>query len=194
MQAAPQTAPLIGDMFAKAQEWPLAEEIGERLELLLPEPIRRAKALKEGKQLPPDLAPSQPTPEQAAAVQMDMAAKAADTRGKEADARKKEADAQRAQIELERTLMMPVAGQQPDVGAALEGMARAIVDLQTMVGGIIQASRRPPEEPPPPMPVEPAPPDMPPDGMPGMAQPTPDQPPPSGGFFVAEPQGEQPQF
>lgn len=175
MQAAPQAAPLIGDLYAKAQEWPLAEEIGERLELLLPAPVRKAKAEKEGKPLPADLAPPEVPPEQAAALQMEMAAKAAETRGKEADARKKEADAQRAEIELERTMMM-AAGGQPDVGTALEGMARAILDLQSMIGGITRPQPTPS-----------------PDAMAGMVQ-QPDEQLPPGGFLAAEPQGDQPQF
>lgn len=36
IQKVPQAAPLIGDLYAEAQDWPLADKIGERLKLLLP--------------------------------------------------------------------------------------------------------------------------------------------------------------
>lgn len=66
----PAIAPLIGDLYAKSQEWPLADEIGERFEVLLPPQIRAMKAEKEGKPLPQDLqAQQQPTPEQMQAQQ-----------------------------------------------------------------------------------------------------------------------------
>jgi hypothetical protein len=36
IQKVPQAAPLIGDLYAEALDWPLAGKIGERLKLLLP--------------------------------------------------------------------------------------------------------------------------------------------------------------
>jgi hypothetical protein len=36
IQKVPQAAPLIGDLYAEALDWPLADRIGERLKLLLP--------------------------------------------------------------------------------------------------------------------------------------------------------------
>lgn len=63
MQGNQNIAPLIGDLYAKAQDWPLADEIGERLEVLLPPEIRAMKAKKEGKQPPPQK-PPQPSPQE----------------------------------------------------------------------------------------------------------------------------------
>ena len=60
-------------------------------------------------------------------MQMDMAAKQAEVSQKQAQARKAEADAQSAEIALERELMIPPGGVQPEIGAALEGMARTQV-------------------------------------------------------------------
>jgi hypothetical protein len=36
IQKVPQAAPLIGDLYAEALDWPLADRIGDRLKLLLP--------------------------------------------------------------------------------------------------------------------------------------------------------------
>jgi len=36
IQKVPQAAPLIGDLYAEALDWPLADRIGERLKALLP--------------------------------------------------------------------------------------------------------------------------------------------------------------
>jgi hypothetical protein len=40
LQGAPQIAPLILDLYARAQDWPLADEIGKRLEVMLPPPVQ----------------------------------------------------------------------------------------------------------------------------------------------------------
>ena len=44
MQAAPQAAALVLDLFAEAQDWPNAEKIGKRLEHLLPPELRAREA------------------------------------------------------------------------------------------------------------------------------------------------------
>jgi len=178
MQSNPQVGPLIGDLYAKAQDWPMAEEIGERLELLLPPPIRQAKAQRENKPLPPEMQPPQPSPEQVRAAQMEMVEKESKARQAAANARKAEADAQSAEIALERELMMPPPGGVPEVGAALEGMARSIVELRMMLGGIVQSMQQPavPDAPPQPPPDQPP---MP--SEPGL-EPSFEQP-PQGGFF-----------
>lgn len=71
MQAAPQAAPLVLDLFAKAQDWPFAEEIAERLAKMIP-----------GNQ-PPD-------PQ---AMQMQQAQQEMQMRGAEAQVGKAEAEA-----------------------------------------------------------------------------------------------------
>jgi len=51
IQKVPQAAPLIGDLYAEALDWPLAGRIGERLKLLLP------PQLQEGGGQPPPIPP-----------------------------------------------------------------------------------------------------------------------------------------
>lgn len=65
VRAAPAVAPLILDLVAKSQDWHLADEISERIELTLPPEIRAQKAEKEGKPLPPQ-EPPKPSPEEMA--------------------------------------------------------------------------------------------------------------------------------
>lgn len=163
MQANPAVAPLIGDLYAKAQEWPLAEEIGERLETLLPPPIRAMKAEKEGKPLPQDMQAPQPDPVQQQAMQMEMAAKEAETVAKQAQARKAEADADKAEIEL-KTLQMQIGAAmmtppQPEPDPRIDAMAQAIQELDRAMGQIVpiieQMAAPPPQEmAPPPMPPD----------------------------------------
>ena len=52
MQAAPQAAALVLDLFAEAQDWPNAEKIGKRLEHLLPAELRAREAAERGEAEP----------------------------------------------------------------------------------------------------------------------------------------------
>lgn len=55
MQANPAVFPAIGDIFMRANDFPGADEMGERMEALLPDPIKQMKAAKEqGSQIPPE--------------------------------------------------------------------------------------------------------------------------------------------
>lgn len=146
IQAAPQTAPLILDLVAKAQDWHLADEIGERLETVLPPEIRALKAQKAGQPLPQQMQPPPPDPMQAAARQMELAAREAELVAKQAEARRKQAEAGKAELALEAAMAAQMVARgpaeqaaepQPDPGLA--GMAQAIVELQGVVGEIVQA-------------------------------------------------------
>jgi len=182
MQGNPAVAPLIGDLYAKAQDWPLADEIGERLEVLLPPEIRAAKAEKEGKPLPQSMQPPQPDPAQQAAMQMELDGKEAETRGKQASARKSEADADKAELEL-RTLQLTTGAQllapppAPPEDPRIDAMAQAIEQLNAVMNEIIpviqQMTAPPPEMPPP-------------DPMAGMMM-TEQQPPSEAAFLMGAP-------
>lgn len=69
MQAAgPQVAGLYIDLFAKMQDWPLADKIAKRAQMLLPAPIQAMEAQESGQPPPMPLqgqgGPPPPTPEQ----------------------------------------------------------------------------------------------------------------------------------
>lgn len=90
IQAFPQAAPLMGDLIAKAQDWPNADDVADRLHTLLPPQIQMQIAQKTGDQskMPP---PPQPSPQD----QAEMA---------KADAEKHKADAEtvRAQMHVQQ--------------------------------------------------------------------------------------------
>lgn len=55
MQAVPDTALVVGDIWAKMQDWPEADKIAERLQALLPEPIKQMMGQATGAQIPPQI-------------------------------------------------------------------------------------------------------------------------------------------
>lgn len=78
IQYYPQAAPLIGDLYAKAMDWPGSEEVSQRLEFLLPPEIKAKKAADEAKRaggdgMPPPSPPAPPpSPEQQAQIEMQV--------------------------------------------------------------------------------------------------------------------------
>jgi hypothetical protein len=122
IRAFPPAAPVMGDIYAKNMDWPHAEEIGERLEELLPPPIkaklqseRAQKDQAAGKPPSPEMQQQQQAQQQAQqeaemAKQLQLAeAKAkveeAQARAQEAqaNARKAIADADRAEADAQLT-------------------------------------------------------------------------------------------
>lgn len=102
-QAVPQTAAVAGDLIAMAQDWPLAEKIGERIRRALPPQLTQEK----GEQPAPP-SPEQQAQMQAQQAQQQMAQEAgqielltarAGARKAHADAIKAEAEATKAQAE-----------------------------------------------------------------------------------------------
>ena len=65
----PMAAPLIGDMLAEAQDWPNADKLKERLQMMLPPELRPPPMGPDGKPLPPQ--PPPPPPPDPAIVQME---------------------------------------------------------------------------------------------------------------------------
>lgn len=184
VQSAPGIFPVIGDLYVKAQDWPMADEMADRLLTMAPPQIQQLVAEESEEPQPP---PPPPSPAEQAAMQMEMAAKEAETRTKIAQAKKAEADAEKAGLELQASVVslqsqavpqqMPVAEPDPRV----EQVIGAVQELQQVVGALMQAlqapsvPQAPPEMEPPPYDIE----------LP--------QEPPSGGFFVGpDASGEQP--
>jgi hypothetical protein len=70
IQYYPQAAPLIGDLYAKAMDWPGSEEVSQRLEFLLPPEIKAKLAAEAAKKVggdgppPPEPPTPPPSPEQ----------------------------------------------------------------------------------------------------------------------------------
>ena len=89
MRVFPQAAAVIGDLYVKAQDWPMSEEIAKRLKALLPPGLQEGE---DGKPAPPD-------PAQQAAAQMQQQMASLQLREAEANAKKAEADAVKAEAE-----------------------------------------------------------------------------------------------
>jgi hypothetical protein len=121
IRAFPPAAPVMGDIYARNMDWPQAEEIGERLEELLPPPIKAKLAADRQKR--EQAAGKGPSPEQQQEAQAQQAAqqqaqqaqamqfaelqakvKEAEAKADkaEADARKAVADADRAESEAKK--------------------------------------------------------------------------------------------
>src|SRR6185436_1878969 len=60
IQVFPEAAPILGDLDAKGQDWPNAEEIGERLEVMQPPAIKQMLEQKKREENPA----AEPDPEQ----------------------------------------------------------------------------------------------------------------------------------
>jgi len=118
LRAFPPAAPLIGDIYAKAMDWPHAQEIGERLEEALPPAIKqKLQAERQEAEQASGKPPAPPTPQQqeqmqAAAQQkqmqqqeigLKMAEQKANTDKAEAEARRANAEADK--MEAEAALM-----------------------------------------------------------------------------------------
>lgn len=97
LQSAPNVAPAVLDLIAKMQDWPHADELAERMEMLAPPPVQAMLAKKRGE--PPQ--PPQPSPQeqqmqaemqmQQAKIQGEQQAKAAELQMKREES---ESDAQ----------------------------------------------------------------------------------------------------
>jgi hypothetical protein len=118
IRAVPQAAPLIGDLIAEVMDWPKAREIGERLQEMLPPPIKQKleqeqaeREQSSGKPPKPPSPQEQQAMQQAAQakqqqealqqqeIQLKMAEQQAKTEKMQAEARKANAEADRAEVE-----------------------------------------------------------------------------------------------
>lgn len=111
VRVVPQLMEVAGDLIAKAQDWPDADKIAERLEKAIPPQFRDDQGQGEE--------PPEPSPEemmqlqqqqqaqqmQQAAMEAAAAKQAAEVREAEAKAAKAEADARKAQIDADRAEM-----------------------------------------------------------------------------------------
>jgi hypothetical protein len=99
-QAVPGAAAAIGDLIAKSQDWPLAEQIAERLKKVMPPQILEGEEGQEPKQ--PDQAQVAAQQIQLEMAQLSLAEKRADVKKAEAEAREAEAKAITAENENQK--------------------------------------------------------------------------------------------
>ncbi|MBB5762410.1 hypothetical protein HNR01_002030 [Methylorubrum rhodesianum] len=182
IQAAPQLAPVVLDLFAKAQDWPMADKIAKRIRTMLPPQIQAQEAQESGEPPPP---PMPPSPEQQAAMQaqerqqqieagrqeLDMAKLAVDREKLEADVLKIQAEIEKARIDAQARILEAGRTQpamhddvhnpgRESVSAAdprLDAIGAAVAQLSEVVSMILEEMSAV-EAPPPPPPPEPEPP------------------------------------
>ena len=120
VQAAPQAAPLIIDLLAKMQDWPMADKVAKRIRSMLPPQIQAEEAQEEGKPPPP---PPPPSPEQQAAA-------AAEQHKQQLEAGRQQIDLAKLDVERERIHAEMVKVQGEIERAAHEAQARAAAPAQ----------------------------------------------------------------
>jgi hypothetical protein len=101
LQYYPDAAPVIGDLYAKAMDWPGAEEVSQRLELLLPPEVQAQIAAKKAKEAGTEGVPPSEVP---APSEGEGKAEAAVEEGEARDFEKQKAalEIQEAEIKLEQ--------------------------------------------------------------------------------------------
>lgn len=164
IQAAPQSAPLVLDILAKAQDWPMADKLAKRIRTMLPPQIQAQEAQESGEAPPP---PMPPSPEQQAAMaqqerqqqleagrlQVDMEKLAVEREKIHADMVKIQAEADRLVAEAQTAAVQPGA---PAADPRLDAITAAVAQLSEVVSMIMEemSAAAPPPEPPAP-PAEP---------------------------------------
>lgn len=120
MQAVPGAGAVLGDIYAKMQDWPDAQEIGERLETILPPAI---KAQLKKKNDDPNAPPQPPTPEEQAAAQeaqIKQRAVMIELEGKALDNEQKRVDIAAKTKEVQQP------ADKPDYAAAIKAQAEMV--------------------------------------------------------------------
>lgn len=104
LQSAPNVAPAVLDLIAKMQDWPHADELAERMEMLAPPPVQALLAKKRGE--PPQ--PPQPSPQEQqmqAEMQMQQAKLQGEQQAKAAELQMKREEAESdAQLQREKLI------------------------------------------------------------------------------------------
>jgi membrane protein involved in colicin uptake len=105
VQAVPAAGQVAGDLIAKAQDWPDADQIAERLKRIIPPQVLGDEA--DNDKSPEEIAQQRQQAEQAQALQqqaaeLEMQAKQAATRKTLAEADRAEAEALKARAEAEK--------------------------------------------------------------------------------------------
>ncbi|MCC0807519.1 hypothetical protein FPV16_14985 [Methylobacterium sp. W2] len=168
VQAAPDVAPLVIDLMAKAQDWPMADKVAERIRTMLP-PAIQAKEAQEAGEPPPAAVP--PSPQEQAAMQaqerqaqlaeaqheLDGAKLQVEHQKLQAEMAKIQAEVEKAQLDHQARMAEAVRPSEPVAGAApsapvedprIDAMASALQQLGDMVTMLME-EMTPPEAGPP---------------------------------------------
>jgi len=155
----PNAVSLVADIFAKQQDWPLADKIAKRFRMLLPPPIQAAEAMENGEQPPPPPGPPPPSPE----LQLELAKaqheQKLDAARLELDSRKLQVEMAKINAELEKA-RLEHPGVQGVGDPRIDELAQAVAQLRDMILHVATAVAGPMPE----MQAQQMPQDMPPAG------------------------------
>lgn len=167
MQAAgPQVAALYIDLFAKMQDWPLADKIAKRAQMVLPPPIQQMEAQESGEPPPPQMPPPPPTPEQQMLMAKAQSDQEASVRQQEIDKLKAEAALASIQNEVLKSQIALMQAQQtvqptPQGDPRIDHLVMTVEEMGNIVLGAVSAIEQlrgsGPPVPPPMPPPEPIP-------------------------------------
>jgi hypothetical protein len=142
LQSAPDAAPAVLDLVAKAQDWPMADEIGERLEAIMPPQMKAALAAKKGEPPPPP-SPEEQAQAQAAEQQQQLVAQEHQLKAGELQVKAKELQLKEAELDAQlAALAMP---QQPAADPRVEQLAAAVQEIGQVLSAVVQALQPQPE-------------------------------------------------
>ncbi len=128
MQAMPDVAPLVGDLVAKVQDWPMADKFADRLRSALPPQVLEAEKAKEAEESgqPPQVDPAQAQQQQMqeqvqqAQLQAGMEELQNKTAEDQAKVRKANADADKAEADAETARINTQIAQQKLSGGTVD--------------------------------------------------------------------------
>lgn len=126
MQAAPDTATVMLDLYAKMQDWPLADEVAKRYEAIAPDPVKKLIA-QQKQESGEQEQPMQPSPQEQMAMQAQQAAMQLELQNKQLVNAKLEAEINKINSEA------GMAGQQagdPTMPIKMEAEAQKIASEQ----------------------------------------------------------------
>lgn len=156
LQAAPDIAPLVLDLIAKAQDWPLSDRFAKRLRHLLPPAVLEAEARDNGEELPPPPPPPQPGPAEelearkqqleAAKIELEDLKIQLEHMKIDAELEKARIEAQTAQVEAGAN-----AAAQADAGGKVEKLGQAVEEIDQVLERVVEAlgeqAQKPADEP-----------------------------------------------
>jgi len=163
VQAAPDVAPLVLDLLAQAQDWPLADKIAKRIKTMLPPQIQAEEARESGEAPPPPMPPSpqeqaamqaQQRQEQLATAQHELegAKLAMEHQKLQAEMAKIQGELQRAAMEHEARMVEAArpaegAGGSPAEDLRVDAIATALQNLTDLVSMLMEEMAGPTEAP-----------------------------------------------